>query len=138
MAIPKAKSAVEVADHEVEKKALLTSFKEAKRESKVDIKPIECLNEFIAIMPIVIESGIVLPETAITNEGIVVGVGPGLPSGGGRVASQLKIGDVVLYNSKNTLTRLEPSEGVYKGKSIFITQERSVYCILRRADFRLV
>jgi co-chaperonin GroES (HSP10) len=136
MAIPKAKSA-EAKEHEVEKKALLTSFKEAKKLDLVKIKPLKCLNDFVAIMPIVIEASIVLPETAYTNEGIVVGIGPGLKTEV-RQTNQLEIGDVVLFNSKNTLTKLQPDEGVYKDREIFITQERSIFLVLRKIDFELV
>lgn len=137
MAIPKAKSAADTKDHEVEKKALLTSFKEAKKLDKIKIKPIKCLNDFVAIMPIVIEANIVLPETAYTNEGIVVGIGPGLKTEV-RTINQLEIGDVVLFNAKNTLTKLQPEEGVYKNREIFITQERSIFVVIRKSDFEMV
>lgn len=137
MAIPKAKSAIEVPDHDVEKKALVNSFREGKNEKKLRIKPIECCNDFVAIMPIVIEAGIVLPETAYTNEGVVVGVGPGVVSGQVRVPSQLSIGDVVIYNSKSSLTQIQPDDGAYKGKTILIISERSVFCITRKVDYEL-
>lgn len=135
MAIPKAKSAIEVPSHEVEKKALLTSFKEAKNDKKLKIKPIQCCNDYVAIMPIVIEADIVLPETAYTNEGIVIGVGPGAVTGDGRVPSQLSIGDVVIYNAKSSLTQLQPDDGIYKDKTIFIISERSVFVVIRKAEF---
>ena len=106
----------------------------------IKIKKIECLNEFVAILVTTVESTIQLTESSkFKNEGIVVGVGPGLPDGsGGRAASQLAVGDVVLFKDNNVAMQLDPDNGFYRNKRIVIISERSLICKLPKRDFELV
>lgn len=106
----------------------------------IRIKKIECLNEFVAILVTTVESTIQLTESSkFKNEGIVVGVGPGLPDGsGGRTPSQLVIGDVVLFKDNNVAMQLDPDNGFYRNKRIVIISERSLICKLPKRDFELV
>lgn len=106
----------------------------------IKIKKIECLNEFVAILVTTVESTIQLTESSkFKNEGVVVGVGPGLPDGsGGRTPSQLAIGDVVLFKDNNVAMQLDPDNGFYKNKRIVIISERSLICKLPKRDVELV
>jgi co-chaperonin GroES (HSP10) len=112
----------------------------AEESGPIKIKKIECLNEFVAILVTTIESTIQLTENSkFKNEGIVVGVGPGLPDGsGGRTASQLNIGDVVLFKDNNVAMQLDPDNGFYKNKRIVIISERSLICKLPKREYELV
>lgn len=106
----------------------------------IKIKKIECLNEFVAVLVTTVESSITLTENArFKNEGIVVGVGPGLPDGnGGRTASQLALGDSVLFKDNNVALQLDPDNGFYKGKRIIIISEKSLICKLPKKEFTIV
>ena len=109
----------------------------AAEEGPVKIKKLECLNEFVAILVTAVESSIQLTESSkFKNEGMVVGVGPGLPDGsGGRTPSQLSIGDTVLFKDNNVAMQLDPDNGFYKGKRIVILSERSLICKLPKREF---
>lgn len=103
------------------------------------IKPIKCYNDFVAILQFRIKSDVLLTEqSAFKNEGIVVGVGPGISAGDGkRCPSQLKIGDVITFFG-NSVVKLTPAEGVYKGQTIIIISERNVICGLAPVEFNIV
>lgn len=106
----------------------------------IKIKPIECLNEFVAILVTTIDSTIQLTEsTKYKNEGMVVGIGPGLPDGSGsRTKSQLELGDMVFFKENNIAMILDPDSGFYKGKRIIIISEKSLVLKLPPKQFTLV
>lgn len=104
----------------------------------VKIKPIKCCNDFVAILQTEVKSTIELADTnKFSNEGIVVGVGPGLPTNGIRCASQLAIGDVVSFFGNPSMV-LTPSSGLYSGRRVVIYPERSIICHLPPIDFVVV
>lgn len=106
----------------------------------IKIKPVDCLNEFIAILLFRIQSDIALPDQQLyKNEGVVVGIGPGLPDGnGGRVKSQLALGDVVVFSDRNIVMDINPNKPPYRGQRIVIISEKSLICKLPSVKYELV
>jgi co-chaperonin GroES (HSP10) len=122
--------------HETEK-----AVKNAKTANQsVIIKKIKMLNEFVAVKLFEHESELALPEERrFRNEGIVVGVGAGLPDGsGGRCESQLTIGDVVLVPEKNILTTLNIVGHPYDNAKIVVVSERNIICKMEPVYFEVL
>ena len=96
------------------------------------LRVVQCLNDFVAILQSTTQSNIALPDQSrYKNEGIVVGVGPGLSDGaGGRLAPCVAIGDVVMFGEKNVVTALESDSPPYAGHRVAIVSERSIICKL--------
>lgn len=116
---------------------------QSKSQEKSDvhvIKPVAMLNEFVAVKLFEVKSDLALPdERRFKNEGIVIGVGSGVPDGsGGRCPSQLNIGDVVLFPEKNVLTHLSVSSYPYEDCKIAIMSERNLLCKLDSVTFKMV
>lgn len=104
----------------------------------IKIKPIPCCNEFVAVLRSSV-TGNVIVSNAYKNEGVVVGIGPGLPdNNGARIKTQLKLGDVVMFIERNIVSSIEPKDGLYAGKSLVIIQERNLICKLPPTKFILV
>jgi co-chaperonin GroES (HSP10) len=108
-------------------------------DDKIKIKELTCYNDYVALVQFRINSRIELSgDASYKQEGLVVGVGPGIPaSDGKRCPSQLIIGDVVSFYGRPTL-ELNPTEGVYAGRRVVITSERSVICKLPSVPFERV
>ena len=108
-------------------------------DESIPVKPVNCYNDFVAVLQFRVKSQIILNEGAsLKNEGMVIGVGPGLPGPDGkRVPSQLKLGDVVVFYG-NPTTTINPSSGVYKDQRVVIFPERAVICGLKPRPFHLV
>lgn len=107
----------------------------------IQIKPIQCCNEFVAIMPFRFKSSLALLEiSTYKNEGIVVGIGPGAPGlDGKRCPSQLVVGDVVIFsNQQMAMKPMVPKSGVYADKQIIVISERAVICKKQPVLFELV
>ncbi len=101
------------------------------QDTIIKVRPIRCCNDFVAILQFDREAGIDLPDTyKQKNEGLVVGIGPGVPVDGARVPSQLEIGDVVMFQEKSIITTVESSSEPYAGKRIVILSERNIICVL--------
>lgn len=109
-------------------------------DGPVLIREIPCLNDFVAILVSQIRSDIALPETdKFKNEGVVVGVGPGLPDNhGGRVASQLSIGDRVLFSIRSIAAEVSSDKAPYQGKRVILVSEKSLLCKLPPEPFEIV
>ena len=108
--------------------------------NKIIIKEVKTLNEFVAVRLFEVESELALPdEKRFKNEGVVVGVGPGIPDGsGGRCASQLALGDTVLVQERNILTYLNVASYPYEDAKIAILSERNIICKLGSVNFEMV
>jgi len=108
-------------------------------DGPVRIREIPCLNDFVALLLFRIQTNIVMPDKKqYRNEGMVVGVGPGLADGSGnRVKSQLNIGDVVLFKDQNIVLELESDKPPYNGHKVVIISERSLICKLPPVPFIL-
>lgn len=116
------------------------NIKKDKQNGIIKILPIKCLNDFIAILQFKVECDISLPDDQLyKNEGIVVGVGPGLPdNAGGRVKSQLEIGDVVLFSNRNVAMDISTEVEPYKDKRLIIISEKNLICKLPSVPFEMV
>ena len=97
----------------------------------IRIRPVRCCNDFVAIVQTQLRSTIELTEThKFQNEGVVVGVGPGVASGNGtRCPSQLSVGDRVAFYGNPSLV-MEPKDGPYAGQRVVVYPERSILCHL--------
>ncbi len=108
-------------------------------DESIPVKEVKCYNDFVAILQFRVESRIILGETDnLKNEGVVIGVGPGIPGPNGvRVGSQLKLGDVVVFYG-NPTTSFNAASGVYKGQRVIIVPERAILCGLAPRPFHVV
>ncbi len=121
--------------------SVFTKTIDAVDDSVVKIRPIACCNDFIAILRSQINTTIALStdESSFKNEGIVVGVGPGLAdNAGGRLKPTVDIGDVVMFGAKNIIAEIESSAPPYEGKRVIIVSERNLLCKLnRKVEFEI-
>ena len=148
MATPKsakllAEEAADVERKSSGKRVLLAAsgFAEPNEEvGPIKIREIPCLNDFVAILVSKIRGSIQLSEDAsFKNEGIVVGIGPGVSDGnGGRLKSQLSLGDVVLFQNRNMITEINSDKPPYRGQRVQIFSEKSLICKLPPVEFELV
>lgn len=106
----------------------------------IKIRPIECCNDWIAVLQFHIDTELALPsEGGTKTEGIVIGVGPGMPTANGlRCPSQLKIGDVVTFADKAVVRAIASDSPPYKDQLVVILNERNVFCKLQPVPFELV
>lgn len=95
---------------------------------KIIIKPIECCNDYIAVLQFEIETTIAVSTKEYRNEGIVIGRNPD---------SKFNLGDVLLFN-KNIVTALSFDKHPYEGKKLLILQERNVLCRLPSIEFEII
>lgn len=97
----------------------------------ITIKPVKCHNNYVAILQTQIESTIQLAgsDGQYKNEGLVIGVGPGLSDGNGsRLPLSVKIGDYVMIGARNYVATLLPDNGHYKGQKVVIIAENNIIC----------
>jgi len=97
----------------------------------IQIRKVDCLNDFVAILQFEHGTNIELTEEAkFKNEGLVVGIGPGMSNGaGGRLESQVNIGDVVMFG-KGVIANIDSKSPPYAGKRVVIVSERNLICKL--------
>jgi co-chaperonin GroES (HSP10) len=110
-------------------------------DGPIKIREVPCYNDFAAILQfeINLEGGLELPgESKLKPEGLVVGVGPGLAQNGARTPSQLKVGDVVLFQPNQVVTTINSQSGVYAGKTVRIIPERAIFCKLQPVPYEVV
>lgn len=108
----------------------------------IQIREIACLNDMVAIMQFEVKSTILSTAESFKNEGIVVGVGPGLVcADGSRTPSQLSIGDVVMFAERQIASEISTpadSPSIYAGKKIVMISERSLICLLPPVSYEVV
>lgn len=100
----------------------------------IKIRPVKCHNDFVAVLQATIETVIELAgtENQFLNEGLVIGVGPGISDGtGGRLPPTVAVGDYVMFGPRNIAATLEPKDGPYKDKKVVIVSERNILCNLQ-------
>jgi len=105
----------------------------------IAIKVVECLNDNVAVLRFKMHSTIAMPDgVQFKNEGIVIGIGPGVAAGDGtRCPSQLAIGDVVMFMDRNVITELAMSTPPYKDCNVILISERSLLCKLPPVEFTM-
>lgn len=96
------------------------------------LKSIPCYNHYIALLVLQDPTPIVLPEgVAAIREGVVVGVGPGIPGpDGSRCPPTAQLGDHVLLWQNNIITQLNCKNPPYVGQQVIIVAETSLLCKL--------
>lgn len=100
------------------------------------IKEVNCLNDFVAILRFEEDSLIEIPDKQrLKNEGIVIGVGPGVPP---TEKSQIIIGDIVAFLPRNIVTEIKGTAYPYEGKNIAIVSERNIIMKLEPLPHRFV
>jgi co-chaperonin GroES (HSP10) len=104
------------------------------QDGPIQIREVQCLNDFVAILQSSSQSNIAIPDQSrYKNEGIVVGVGPGITDGaGGRLTPGVEIGDVVMFGERNIAATLESDSPPYAGHRVVIVSERNLLCKLPR------
>lgn len=109
-----------------------TDFPIFERDQVIKIKPITCYNDWVIVLPFSLETKLALPaNVSLTNQGMVVGIGCGLPDNAGkRIESPLSIGDTVLFQDRSIAMRIAPTSGVYAGKQLAVLSERNIVCKL--------
>lgn len=135
MAIPKSKVLEQIDDqgdstcHTM--KDPYASCISAPKSDSIVIKPVKCHNNYVAILQTQIETTIQLAGTEgqYKNEGLVIGVGPGMSDGNGsRLPLSVEVGDYVMIGSKNYVATIMPDNGHYKGQKIVIVSENNIIC----------
>jgi len=90
----------------------------------IKIKELDCLNDFVAVLRFQETSTIELPENQrLKNEGIVIGVGPGLVEG---AKAKLFLGDIVAFLPRNIVTEIKATQYPYENQTITILSERNI------------
>ena len=143
MSIPQSKKLQTEIENEpsVQLPSIVTKELKVAIGTHVEIKPVECFNDFVAILQTEIETTLELVGTnsQFKNEGLVVGYGPGMgDGGGGRLPLSVALGDYVMFGNSVVAT-LQPSEGHYQGRKVVIVGERHLVCKLPNSiDFTIV
>lgn len=107
---------------------------DVQQEGPIQIRIVPCLNDFVAILQFEIDSTIALPDadSKYKNEGIVVGIGPGISdNAGGRLPVQVEIGDVVMFG-RNVVATIASDSPPYAGHKVIIVSERNLLCKLHK------
>lgn len=95
------------------------------------IKEVFPLNDMIAIWVESSGSTIIMSDKEkYKNEGVVVGTGP--------LATQVQIGDVVLFPEKAPNHIIDSASGFYAGQRIMLMSEKMLLMNLRSIDYTLV
>lgn len=102
-------------------------------EGPIQVREVACLNDFVAVLQFEVDQSLIArPDSSekYKNEGLVVGAGPGVSdNAGGRLASQVQVGDVVMFG-KNIVAQIASDSPPYAGRNIVIVSERNLLCKL--------
>lgn len=127
MAMPKSEKLAR--EDEANEVAFYNRYEEPVKTSKIDpskLTPIQCLNEFVAILPYhQTSSTIHLPGEGLkSDEGLVIGVGDQV--------TNVNVGDAVKYSIKHVVHTMNMSSGPYKDLKILLLSVRSLYCKIEK------
>lgn len=96
-----------------------------------ELKQVYPLNDMIAIWVETSSSSLMLSDKdKYKNEGVVIGVGP--------LATQVNIGDLVLFPSNAPHQTFSSSSGFYEGERIILMSEKMLLMKLKTINFTLV
>ncbi|MDB4490167.1 hypothetical protein N9045_01485 [bacterium] len=133
MSIPKSKKLeTEIENEAPAKEPLLPKTSKPVTGKIITIKPVDCFNDYVALLQTEIETSIELvgTDSQFKNEGIVIGRGTGMSDGqGGRLELSAQLGDYVMFGNSVVAT-LQPSDGHYQGRKVVIISERHLICKL--------
>lgn len=103
------------------------------QEGPVKVRIVDCCNDFVAILQTQILSTIELSDadSSYKNEGLVIGVGPGVADGaGGRLTPQVIVGDYVMFGERNVVQQIRSDSPPYQGQLVIIVSEKNIICKL--------
>ncbi len=102
---------------------------------KIELKKVTPLNDYVAVLQeIDVPEGIEMDPKAlqeISNEGIVVGLGPDALNGSG--GNVVEIGDRVIFHNKRYLA-LHPASGGYEGRTVLMIRRMDFVAYIGRTD----
>jgi len=138
MQIPMSKKAA--LEQDAKRSAVEVEHQIHKHDDIIKIIPIVTINDWVVIIPFVLETNLILPMNAdYRNVGIVVGRSESIMSHSGQfVCSRLMIGDVVLFQKKSVVAEMAISQYPYKDKRLIIISERNVVCKLPSVKFEII
>jgi co-chaperonin GroES (HSP10) len=91
--------------------------------ASIQIKELDVLNDFVAILRFEEESTIELPDNQrLKNEGIVIGVG----NNNDNPRAAIVPGDVVLFLPRNIVTEIKGTKFPYENKTITILSRQNI------------
>ena len=129
MPIPKSKTLPQHEGRDTPRDIL--PFEKPISDKTIVIKPVKMHNNYVAILQTASESPIQLANTEgqYKNEGLVIGVGPGLSdNNGGRLKPTVNVGDYVMIAVKNHVATIVPDNGHYQGRKVVIISENHIVC----------
>jgi hypothetical protein len=95
-----------------------------------ELKKVKALNDFIAVLrEVEVPDGIEIDPDAvekISNEGVVVGVGPD-------AAETVEIGDRIIHYPKKYLA-ITPASGGYEGKTVVLIRRLDAVACIGKTD----
>lgn len=88
-------------------------------ELHLTISPLQCFNEWVAVIPTPKPTSIHMPESAANDDlvCVVVGVNDQCP---------VKVGDTVLIGARSIVATIKPESGVYKDMQINILSQKNI------------
>ena len=99
-------------------------------DEQTKLKRLHPLNDYVAVMrTIEMPDGIEIPAESMekmSNEGVVVGVGPGY--------DDIKVGDVVVFQPKARKLAISPESGCYGGKTIVLMHSADLVLKVKHSD----
>ena len=70
-------------------------------------------------------------DSSYKNEGLVVGVGPGVTDGaGGRLLPQVIVGDYVMFGERLVIQKIQSDSPPYQNQVVIIVSEKNIICKL--------
>jgi co-chaperonin GroES (HSP10) len=102
-------------------------------EGPIQVRRVDCCNDFVAVLQSQIHTTIDLvnDDSKFKNEGLVIGVGPGVADGnGGRLKPCVAVGDYIIFCARNVVQRIESNSPPYQGQTVVIISEKNVICKL--------
>lgn len=132
MAVPKNQGLVEKEKAKPQSASIPYAISQSLGDA-IEIRPVDCQNDFIAILQQQMQTSIMLADDtqSYKNEGLVIGVGPGVSDGaGGRLKPNIEVGDYVMFGSRNIVQEIVSNNGPYAMKKVVIVSERNIICKL--------
>jgi len=104
-------------------------------EEKIQLKKINALNDYVAVMKVIeVPEGVEIDSEALkdmSNEGIVVGIGPDVVDSKGN--NVVELGDRVIVGTKRYLA-ITPASGGYENQTVIMARKLDLVAKIGHAD----
>lgn len=112
----------------------------ARNDDVIKIAPITTFNDWVLLIPFLIETNLELPVDAeYRNVGIVIGKSNTIMAPSGQfVQSQLTYGQVVWFQKRSIVGEMRVEQDPYIGRRIVVMSERNLICSLVPVPFEIV